>query len=136
MAEVIHLHQVAKDNAHVSSHMAAESNRRYQDLQAAARNAIRVLSPPVAVGTTLVDRLRTVPPWVMEVATYNIRLGAASAMATAQLWLGEDLTVELGFPGETSYRQRQNMISEFSTVGHGVLAMVAVEDIIRNALRE
>jgi hypothetical protein len=54
-------------------------------------------------------------------------------MATAQLWLGEDLTVvELGFPGETSYWQRENMIGEFSAVGDGVLAAVDVEDIIRN----
>jgi hypothetical protein len=36
-----------------------------------------------AYGTTLVDRLHTMPPWVMEVATYCIRLGAASAMAIA-----------------------------------------------------
>ena len=80
--ETIHLHQVAKDNAHVSSHMAAESNRRYQDLQAAARNAIRVLSPPAPAGMTVADYLHTVPPWVMEVATYCIHLGATSAMAT------------------------------------------------------
>jgi hypothetical protein len=74
---------------------------------------------------------------VMEVATYYIRLGAASAMATAQLWLGEDLTVvELGFPGETSYRQRENLIDEFSTMGDGVLATVNVEDIICIAPRE
>ena len=65
---------------------------------------------------------------------YCIHLGAALAMATSQLRLGEDLTVvELGFLGETSYRQRQNLIGEFSTVGDGVLAMVDVEDIIRNA---
>jgi hypothetical protein len=56
-------------------------------------------------------------------AMYYIRLGAASAMAIAQLWLGEDLTVvELGFPRETSYRQRENLIGEFSAVGDGVLA--------------
>ena len=91
--------------------MAAESNRRYQDLHVAAGNAVYVLSPPTPTGMTLVDRLRTVPPWVMEVATYCIHLGAASAMVAAQLRLGEDLTVvEPGFPGETSYRQRQNLI--------------------------
>ena len=44
--------------------------------------------------------------------------------------------VEPGLPGETSYRQRQNLIGEFSTVGDGVLAMVDVEDIIRNAPHE
>ena len=45
------------------------------------------------------------PPWVMEVATYCIRLVATSTMATAQLWLGEDLTVvEPVFSRETSYR--------------------------------
>jgi len=114
--------------------MAVESNNRYQDLHAAAGNAIRVLSPPAPAGTTLADRLRTVPPWVMEVATYCIRLGSASAMAATQLRLGEDLTVvEPGFPGETSYRDRKNLIGDFSTMGDGVLAAVNVEDIIHNA---
>jgi len=117
--------------------MAAKSNRRYQDLHAVAGNAVRVFSPPAPRGTTLADHLCTVPLWVMEVTTYCIRLGAASAMAAAQLRLGEDLTVvELGFPGETSYRQRQNLIDEFSAVGDGILATVDVEDIIRNASRE
>ena len=41
--------------------------------------------------------------------------------------------VEPGFLGETSYRQCQNMIGKFSTMGDGVLAAVDVEDIIRNA---
>jgi hypothetical protein len=103
--------------------MVAESNMRYQDLHATAGNAIRVLLPPPPGGTTLADCLHTVPLRVMEVAMYYIRLGAASAMAIAQLWLGEDLTVvELGFPRETSYRQRENLIGEFSAVGDGVLA--------------
>ena len=44
--------------------------------------------------------------------------------------------VELGFSGEMSYQQRQDLIDEFSTVGDGVLATVDVEDIIRNAPRE
>ena len=44
--------------------------------------------------------------------------------------------VEPGFLGETSYQQRQNLIGEFSTMGDGILAMVDVEDIVRNALRE
>ena len=58
-------------------------------------------------------------------------------MAASQLWLGEDLTVvEPGFLGEMSYRQRQNLIGEFSTVDDGVLAMVDVEDNIRNAPHE
>ena len=87
--------------------MAVESNRCYQDLHAAVGNAVRVLLPPAPAWMTLTDHLRTVPPQVMEVAMYCIRLGAASAMATAQLWLSEDLTVvELGFLGEMSYRQR------------------------------
>ena len=38
-----------------------------------------------------------------------------------------------GFPGETSYRQRYNLIGEFSAMGDGVLATVDVEDIIHNA---
>ena len=68
---------------------------------------------------------------------YCIHLGVALAMGAAQLWLGEDLTmVELGFLGEMSYWQRQNLIGEFSTVGNGILATVNVEDIIRNAPRE
>ena len=55
-------------------------------------------------------------------------------MAIAQLRLGEDLTVvEPRFPGETGYRQCQNLIAEFFTVGDGVLSVVDVEDIIRNA---
>ena len=79
--------------------MAVESNRRYQDLHAAAGNAVRVLLSHAPVGTTLVERLRTMPPWVMEVAMYCIRLGAALAMTVVHLWLSEDLTmVELGFP--------------------------------------
>ena len=41
--------------------------------------------------------------------------------------------VELGFPREMSYQQRQNLIDEFSAVGDGVLATVDVEDVIRNA---
>ena len=44
--------------------------------------------------------------------------------------------VEPEFLGETSYRQRQNLIDEFSTVGDGILAAVDVEDIVRNAPRE
>ena len=113
--------------------MAAESNRRYQDLHAAAGNVVRVLSPPAPAGMTLADRRRTMPPRVMEVVTYYIRLGATLAMAIAQLRLGEDLTVvEPGFPGETSYRQHENLIGEFFAVGDGVLATVDVEDIILN----
>ena len=85
--------------------MATESNRRYQDLHVAADNAIRMLSPLALMRMTLADCLCTVPLRVMEVAMYCIHLGATSAMATALLWLGEDLTmVEMGFPGETSYR--------------------------------
>ena len=58
-------------------------------------------------------------------------------MAAPQLWLGEDLTVvEPGVLGETSYRQRENLIGEFSAMGDDVLATVDVEDIIRNAPRE
>ena len=63
--------------------MATESNRCYQDLHAIAGNAVRVLSPPALARMTQVDRLCTVPPLVMEVATYCICLGATSAMATA-----------------------------------------------------
>ena len=44
--------------------------------------------------------------------------------------------VEPGFLGETSYRQRQNLMGEFSAMGDGVLGMVDVEDIIRNAPHE
>ena len=44
--------------------------------------------------------------------------------------------VEPGFPGETSYQQRQNLIGEFFVVGDGVLAAVDVEDIIHNAPHE
>jgi hypothetical protein len=48
--------------------------------------------------------------------------------------LAKDLTVvEPGFPGETSYRQHENLIGEFSAMGDGVLATVDVEDIIHNA---
>ena len=65
---------------------------------------------------------------------YCILLGGTSTMAAAQIWLHKDLNVvELGFPGETSYQQRQNLIDEFSAVGDGVLATVDVEDVIRNA---
>jgi len=68
---------------------------------------------------------------------YCIHLGGASAMAAAQLWLGENLTaVEPGFLGETNYRQRENLVDKFSTVGDGVLATVDVEDIIRHAPHE
>ena len=85
--------------------MVAKSNRRYQDLHAAAGNTVCMISPTVLAGMTLVDHLCTMPPWVMEVATYYIHLGAASSMAAALLRLGEDLTVvEPGFLGETSYR--------------------------------
>jgi hypothetical protein len=80
-AEAIRLRQVAEDNAHVSSQMVAESNTCYQDLHAAAGNAVHVLLPPAPMGMTLVDHLRTMPPRVEEVATNCIRLGAASAMA-------------------------------------------------------
>ena len=41
-----------------------------------------------------------------------------------------------GFPGETSYRLRQNLIGVFSIVGDDVLAPVDVEDIICNTPRE
>jgi hypothetical protein len=44
--------------------------------------------------------------------------------------------VEPVFPGETSYRQHQNLIGEFSVAGDGVLATVDVKDIVRNAPRE
>jgi hypothetical protein len=63
--------------------MAAKSNRRYQDLHAAAGNAVYELSPPVPTGTTLADSLHTVPPRVVEVAMHCIRLGATSAIAAA-----------------------------------------------------
>ena len=96
-----------------------------------------MLSPSAPAGMTLADRLHTMPPWVVEVATYCIRLGAALAMATAQLRLGEDLTVvEPGFSGETSYRQRQNLIGKFSAVADGIRAVVDIEDIVRNAPHE
>jgi hypothetical protein len=39
-----------------------------------------MLSLPALVGMTLADYLRTVPPQVIEVATYCIHLGAALAM--------------------------------------------------------
>ena len=81
--DAICLCQVAENNAHVSSWMKAESNRCYQDLHAAAVNVVRVLSPPVLAGMTLADHLHTMPPWVMEVDTYCIFLGASSAMAAA-----------------------------------------------------
>jgi len=80
---VIHLRQVAEDNARVSSQMAAKNNRCYQDLHVAADNAIRMLSPLALVRMTLANCLYTVPLRVMEVATYCIRLRAASAMAAA-----------------------------------------------------
>ena len=103
----------------------------------AAGNTVCMLSPPAPTGATLADCLLTMLPWVMEVATYCIHLGVALAMATAKLWLGEDLTVvEPRFSGETSYRQRENLIGEFSTVSDGILAMVDVEDIVRNAPRK
>ena len=44
--------------------------------------------------------------------------------------------VELGFPRETGYRQRENLIDEFSIMGNGILTAVDVEDIIRNASHE
>ena len=117
--------------------MAAESNRRYQDLHTAAGNAVRMLSPHAPMGMTLADHLCTVLPCIVEVDTYCICLGAPLAMATAQLWLGEDLTVvEPRFLGETSYRQRQNLIGEFSAVGNGIQATVDVENIARNAPRK
>ena len=62
--------------------MVVKSNRHYQDLHVVVGNVVRMLSPPAPMGTTLVDRLHTVPPWVMEVATYCIHLGATLAMAT------------------------------------------------------
>jgi hypothetical protein len=58
--------------------MVVKSNRRYQDLHAVVGNAVHLLSPPALVGTTLVDHLRTVSPWVMDVATDCICLGAAT----------------------------------------------------------
>jgi hypothetical protein len=76
--EVIHLRQVVEDNIRASSWMVVESNRRYPDLHAVVGNAVRVLSPPAPTGMTLVDHLHTVSPWVMDVATYCILLGAAT----------------------------------------------------------
>jgi hypothetical protein len=63
--------------------MGAKSNRHYQDLHTVVGNVVRVLSPPAPTGTTLVDRLHTVPPRVVEVTMYCILLGAALAMAVA-----------------------------------------------------
>ena len=63
--------------------MAIESNRRYQDLHAAACNTVCMLSPLAPAGMTLADCLSTVSPQVVEVAMYCIHLEAASAMATA-----------------------------------------------------
>ena len=80
---MICLCHVAEDNARVSFWMAAESNRHYQDLHATAGNTVCVLSPPAPTGLTLVDHLRIVLPWVMEVDTYYIHLGTALAMAAA-----------------------------------------------------
>jgi hypothetical protein len=44
--------------------------------------------------------------------------------------------VEPGFLGETSYRQCQNLIGEFSALGEGVLVVVDVEDIVHNTPHE
>jgi hypothetical protein len=44
--------------------------------------------------------------------------------------------VEPGFLGEMSYWQHENLIDKFSAMGDGVLAMVDVEDIIRNTPHE
>ena len=44
--------------------------------------------------------------------------------------------VESWFPREMNYRQRENQIDEFSAMGDGILAMMDIEDIIRNAPRE
>jgi len=41
-----------------------------------------------------------------------------------------------GFPRETSYLQRENLIGEFSAMGDGVVAIVDIEDIICNAPHE
>jgi hypothetical protein len=46
-------------------------------------NTVRVLSLPAPMGTTLADCLRTMPPQVIEVATYCIHLGATLAMVVA-----------------------------------------------------
>jgi hypothetical protein len=117
--------------------MAAESNCRFQSINAAAGNAVRTLEPPAPAGTTVAECLRSVPPWVLEVATYCIHLGAASALVTAQLRLGEDLTgLHPRFLPETSDNVRPNLVRGFFDVGNGVLAGVNVEDIIRNASRE
>jgi hypothetical protein len=51
--------------------------------------------------------------------------------------LGEDLTVvEPGFLGEMSYQDRENLIGDLSSSNDGILAVVNVEDIIRNAPHE
>ena len=44
--------------------------------------------------------------------------------------------VELGFLGETSYWDRENLIGDFYAMGDGVLAAMNVEDIIHNAPHE
>ena len=44
--------------------------------------------------------------------------------------------MELGFLGEMSYQDHENLIGDFSIMGDGILAMVNVEDIICNAPRE
>jgi hypothetical protein len=44
--------------------------------------------------------------------------------------------VEPGFPGEMSYQDRENLIGDLSSSNDGILAVVNVEDIIRNAPHE
>ena len=50
--------------------MVAKSNMHYQALHMVVGNAVYVLLPPVPTGMTLANCLRTMPPWVVEVATY------------------------------------------------------------------
>ena len=82
---MILLRQDADDNARVAARLLVENRCHFDDLNNAAVVVVRGVAP---AGVTMEQCLCALTAWVMEVTNYDIRQGAARALAATQLWHG------------------------------------------------
>jgi hypothetical protein len=59
------------------------------------------------------ERLQALPVRVMEVTNYDVRQGAAGALATAQLQRGGLRGLEPGFSPWSSFNDREDLVVYF-----------------------
>ena len=86
------------------------NNRRFNALNQAAVIAVRMVAP---MGATMEEHLRALPVWLMEVTNYDIRQGAAGALDAAQLRRGGLRGLEPGFPPQSSFHDREDLVVYF-----------------------